>query len=62
MKLFKFLARNVFQMIGGLMVGLSFPFGLPVLNENPLIDLAVFLPLGLIFLGISYYYAFVEKD
>jgi hypothetical protein len=63
MKLFKFLVRKTFNLIGGIMTGLSIPFGSSILyKNNSLIDFVVFFPLAILFLGVSYYYSFIEKD
>ena len=60
--MFKFLARNTFNLIGGMFIGLSIPMNHGVLIEDkPLIDLIVFAPIGIILLSISYYYKFIKK-
>ena len=58
MKTFQYLAANWFNMIGGLFIGLSIPFGT---NFLPIPDFIVFLPIGILFLGTSYYYKFIKK-
>lgn len=61
MKLFKYLAANVFPYLGGAYLGLSLPLGHSVLSENPMIDFVVFFPIGILIMGISYFYKFIDK-
>lgn len=61
MKLFKFLAGNVFNIIGAFIMGLGFPSMHGIFVEsNPLLDTLILVPIGLIFLGVSFYYKFIE--
>lgn len=62
MNLFKFLAREIFMILGGLMIGLSFPVGAAIISEeNRMIDFVIFFPTGVILLGISWYYKFIDR-
>lgn len=59
-KLFKWLASRVFNLIGGLMIGLGFPIGKPMISFTA--DICCLCIPGIILLGISFYYTFVETD
>jgi len=58
--LFKWLASKVFNLIGGLLIGLGFPIGHPLISTQ--LDIICFLIPGIIFIGISFYYTFIETD
>ncbi len=57
-KMYKFIARNVFQIIGGMFLGLT-THGVLV-SDKPMLDMVILGPLGVLLLGISYYYVFIE--
>jgi hypothetical protein len=59
MKLFKWLCREVFSILGGMCIGFSVPIGIQVF---PFPDFYVFMPMGVLLLGLSYYYKFVDKE
>lgn len=64
MKLFKWLSRNVFNIVGGLIFGLSIPtLGMDsiTLIFNPILDFMILGSIGILFVGISYYYMFIDK-
>lgn len=63
MHLFKWLAANTFNMVGALLIaiGIPLPYSKGIFFENPLSDFVLLAPIGLLFLGISYYYAFIDK-
>lgn len=58
--IFKWFARNILNILGGLCIGFSIPTSNGY-NILPIADFVIFLPLGIILLGISFYYIFVEK-
>lgn len=60
MNLFQWLAANVFNAIGGLLLAFAIPLG-PSVFATSLMDLAVFGPIGILLIGISYYYKFIKK-
>lgn len=65
MKLFKWLSRKVFNIIGALIFGLSVPtLGMDsiILIFNPILDFIILGSIGILFIGISYYYTFVDKE
>lgn len=59
MKLLIWLAANTFNLIGAAAVGLGMPFGWAIISREW--DL-IFIPIGILLLGISYYYKFVFKN
>jgi hypothetical protein len=62
MNLFKFLSGSIFNLIGGLFIGVSIPIGPGIfVKGNPMVDFLILAPSGLLLLGISYYYKFVKK-
>lgn len=58
-ELFEWLAKNIFQCFGGFFVAMGMPLGATCFNR--VLDFAVFLPIGVLFLSVSYYYTFVKK-
>jgi len=62
MSLFKYLAAEIFPILGGFFIGMSLPFGHPLLSSNLMIDFVIFFPIGVILMGISYYYKFINKN
>ena len=62
MKLFKWLAREIFTLLGGFSLGFSIPMGQFTVTGSQEVDMVIFLPLGILLLGISYYYNFVDKS
>ena len=59
MKLFKWLARNVFHIIGGFFIGISVPTVYSILYFP---NFYFYLPIGILLVGISYYYKFVKNN
>ena len=62
MRLFKWMASNVFGILGGLSLGMSFPTTHFNILGDFCPDFVVFLPLGVVLIGISFYYTFVDKS
>jgi hypothetical protein len=58
--LLKWLCANVFNLIGGLMIGFGFPIGKPIMS-TPLDFYYLCVP-GIILVGISVYYQFINTD
>lgn len=56
--LFEFLATDVLPIISGLFLGFLFP---SQTNLFSFPDFYIFLPSGILLLGISYYYKFIRK-
>jgi hypothetical protein len=59
MTLFKWLASNIFHLLGGLSIGFGLPIGEPILFDG---DFVLLLPLGVLLIGISYYNIFIDTS
>lgn len=57
--MYKFLAKNIFPIVGGMFVGFGIPLGTPLFSRG--IDM-IFLPIGIVILSISYYENFIRKN
>lgn len=61
MKLFKWVAGHTFNFIGGFIFTMGLPVGSKIF-EKPMLDALIFIPTGIILMGVSYYYRFVDKS
>jgi len=62
MKLFKYLAREAFLFIGAFVIGFFILPGSNFFIFSYIIDLIIFIPLGVILVYISFYYNFIDKS
>lgn len=64
MTLFKYLAANWFHIIGGLLIGLGLPvrYTPPLVFEKQGTETVVFLVIGILLIGVSVYYKFIDKE
>jgi len=59
MKMWIWLAKHVLPIIGGMFIGFSLPLGVAIFSRST--DM-LFFPVGVILLGLSYYYGFIHKE
>ena len=59
MKTFKWIAGNVFNIIGVFLAVMGLPFGISIFSRG--LDAVIFIPLGVLLIGISYYYKFIDR-